>query len=685
LTKIVRVWSRIMSSQRTPGSTSPLGPRNLLEGPHTAEALSVLGRELIPAALESVKSRALTILRQCVNPTAGPPPSPSDGLLYGLIQSGKTSIITVVSALAADNGFDCIITLTSDINLLYDQTLERLKKALRGLRVLGKDDWADAVRFGRQLRSTPFAIACSKNVSKLQSLLDAFRTTHARRLSMLLIDDEADQASLNTRESSGTGDVSRINQVISDFRSYFTTNTYLQVTATPQALFLQRPNHRYRPSFTVLSEPGEGYVGGEVFFSEDSNLLRYVDIEEVNQFQRTNQPSPTPEIPVGMRRAILAFLVGATSEMILEQRDEGFAFLCHVSMRRLAHNLIVQMIDRLKEQTIAVLSDSSSPAYGRFLDELRAAYDDLMTTATQLADFENIVSRLKFYLPGANIKLINATSNEEIKLDSVYNIFVGGNKLGRGVTIRNLLVSYYGRNPNRPNADTVLQHARMYGYRRGTLDITRLFLPELLADRFRIIHQMENALRDLVNRHPEGKFEGIFISPPIQPTRSNVLDPNSIGLYVAGRSYNPRYPLRTQDAVAATQYFDSALAVYLDDRPFYEVSVDILIELLDEVKIDPRYGYDVWQRNTIKAALESVRNLHGNRGYLVVRRGRSLNEPRRETQGILSGGEDALAPRDAVTVFMYRQNENTRGETAAWWPQLRFADGNYVLAFSFER
>jgi hypothetical protein len=608
--------------------------------------------------------------------------------LYGLIQSGKTSIITVVSALAADNGFDFIIILTSDINLLYDQTLERLKKALRGLRVLGKDDWIDTARFNRQLRSTPFAVACSKNANKLRSLLDAFRTAQARRLSMLLIDDEADQASLNTRESRRTGDVSRINEVISDFRSYFAINTYLQVTATPQALFLQKPDHRYRPSFTVLSEPGEGYIGGEVFFSEDAVLLRDVNIEEVNQFQRTNQPSPIAEIPEGMKRAILAFLVGATSEMILSPRDEGFAFLCHVSMRRLAHGLIVQMIDRFKEQMITVLSDPSTPPYERLVDELRAGYDDLLLTAGRtgrMADFQDIILKLKFYLPGASIKLINATSNEEIKLDSVYNIFIGGNKLGRGVTIRNLLVSYYGRNPNRPNADTVLQHARMYGYRRDTLGITRLFLPEILANRYRIIHQMESALRDLVSRHPEGKFEGIYISPPIQPTRPNVLDPTSIGLYVAGGSYNPRYPLRTDDADVITGYFDRELAQCSDETSFYEVTVDRLIELLDKVEIDPHFGYDVWQKKTIKAALESVRSLHGNRGYLVVRRGRSLNEQRRETQGILSGGEDALAPRDAVTLFMYRQNENTRGERAAWWPQLRFADGNYVLAFSFER
>ena len=79
-----------------------------------------------------------------------------------------------------------------------------------------------------------------------------------------------------------------------------------------------------------------------------------------------------------------------------------------------------------------------------------------MRTENGLPDFISIVEKVKFYIRGANIRLVNALTNDEIKLDAAYNLFVGGNKLGRGVTIKNLLVSYYGRNPKRPNSDTVL-------------------------------------------------------------------------------------------------------------------------------------------------------------------------------------------------------------------------------------
>lgn len=254
------------------------------------------------------------------------------------------------------------------------------------------------------------------------------------------------------------------------------------------------------------------------------------------------------------------------------------------------------------------------------------------------------------------------------------------------MTIKNLLTSYYGRNPKRPNADTVLQHARMYGYRRSEIGVTRLFLPKKLGEHFRLIHQMENALRELVGQYPKGKFEGIYVSTPLRATRSNVLDPNSIGLYVAGRSYNPAYPLRTKEAQRNSEWLDSRLSDFKDQTRAVEVTIDDVSELLERCVPDHRFAVELWDLKAIKAALVKLKTLRGNRAYLVVRRNRDLREARRETQGILSGGEEALAPTDAPTLFIYRQNEVPgKNEIAVWWPQLRFPEGNYVLAFSFNR
>ncbi|OQB93270.1 MAG: Z1 domain protein [Parcubacteria group bacterium ADurb.Bin115] len=654
------------------------------DGPHTTEVLNVLANEIkYSESIVAITEKAAKLIEKSVDPIAGPPEYPSDGLLYGLIQSGKTSVITVASAMAVDNGFQFLLILTSNYDPLYEQTLERVRKVLRGLTVMGKDDWNDPARFQRQIRTTPFAIVCSKGVSKLRSLLDAFKMAGAKGLSTLIIDDEADQASLNTYTSKGGEQISSTNEIITQFRDFFPVNTYLQVTATPQALFLQRPDHRYRPSFTVLSAPGPGYVGGDVFFEAGSKLLKNVDLEEVDLLHTSHQPTPSGTIPTGLKKALCTFLIGATYKIIQNPAD-GYAFLCHVSHTKIDHQYIVNLIDRFKEETMNILQNASSVEIDRLIPQLKEAYIDLQQTQQGMPEFEKIIDKIKFYLRGASIKLINAASNEEIKLDSVYNIFVGGNKLGRGVTIKNLLVSYYGRNPKKPNADTVLQHARMYGYRQNDLGVTRLFLPEKLSEHFRLIHQMESALRDLVEKYPEGKFEGIFISSPLHATRPNVLDPNSIGIYVAGGYCNPSYPLRTDEVADNTEWLDKMLSQFDNGQPYSEVNIELLEEIIQKCKHDPRYGAELWNHKTLIAALDQIKSLYGNKAYIVVKRGRDLNEPRRETQNFLSGGEDNLAPKDAPTLFIYKLKKSNKG-MEAWWPALRFPDGNYVLAFSFER
>src|ERR1035438_8642461 len=225
-------------------------------GPHIQEALEVLSEKI--KNTDSILEKSEQIIENSVDPIAGPPDTPSDGLLYGLIQSGKTSIITAAAAMAADNGFKCIIILTSDNNPLYGQTYKRTRQALRGLKVLGKNEWEDKESFERQVRNSPFAVICSKNTKTLSGIIQAFKSAGAKGakgLPTFIVDDEADQASLNTQTSKGTDEISTINRLISELRQFFQVNTYLQVTATPQALFLQTPNHPFRPSFTVLSEP----------------------------------------------------------------------------------------------------------------------------------------------------------------------------------------------------------------------------------------------------------------------------------------------------------------------------------------------------------------------------------------------------------------------------------------------
>jgi hypothetical protein len=163
-----------------------------------------------------------------------------------------------------------------------------------------------------------------------------------------------------------------------------------------------------------------------------------------------------------------------------------------------------------------------------------------------------------------------------------------------------------------------------------------------------------------------------------------VLDPNSLVAYVAGESINPRYPLRTPEVAEHTKWIDERLRTIGDEERGRETTVDEILTLLKHCPNDPEKGGELWDLKMIQAALETIRNLLGSKAYLLVRRRRSLATVRRERQGILSGGEESLAPKDAPTLFLYRQNPTDKGEPEVWWPQLRFPEGsrNYVLSFS---
>jgi hypothetical protein len=670
------------------------------DGQHTTEALSALANEISDStSLHIIAERAAKILEYAVDPVSGNA-EPSYGLLYGLIQSGKTSVITITTAMAVDNGFKCILVLTSDLNPLYTQTLRRIRSQLRGLKVFGKSDW-DGPAFERQLRTSPFVVVCSKNSDHLSNLSEAFKkigaANGARGLPALIIDDEADQASLNTHtqknSKKSTADISTINKLISEFRTFFRTNTYLQVTATPQALFLQRPDHLYRPSFTVLSQPGPGYVGGEAFFEDASKLLKSVDIEEVDELKSGHQPSPTHRIPEGIRQALLTFWVAAAAKNI-QSPQENFSFLCHISHTKIDHRHIVDLFEIFREDTVNTFDEPAKSAYVKLRAGLSDAYRDLSETEPGMPSFEAVLQKIAFLLPAASIKEVNSNSDEEIVPDHPYSIFVGGNKLGRGVTIPNLITSYYGRNPKRPNSDTVLQHARMYGYRQRHIGVTRLFLPDKLAEHFRIIHQMETSLRALIEKHPQGEFEGICLVSPVQATRRNVLDPNAIGVYVAGGWVNPRYPLRTPATAEATKWLDDKLADYDKTQAYSVTDIATVIDLIEKCEPDPDLGAELWNKKTIRAALELWNNRkevgtdggareRSKKAYIRVSTERELEAPRRETQGFYSGGEDKDVPADAVTLFMFRLKKGAKGE-AVWLPQLRFPNGNYAIAFSFE-
>jgi hypothetical protein len=237
---------------------------------HSDEVLALLRKQIgNPEEVQEISETAKEVASKWVNPLSGGKEE-INGLIYGLIQSGKTGVLTVTGAIGADEGYRTLIILTSDNDPLYEQTLGRAKEAFPGIDIISKSDFKDADAFLQRVKGGTCSIVTTKNSSLLRTLVENFKKGNVKGLTCLIIDDEADQASLNTRGRKADGSRSAINDHIAELRGFFDKNTYLQVTATPQALFLQTPGHDFRPKFTVLSHPGSDYVGGEDFFGDKS-------------------------------------------------------------------------------------------------------------------------------------------------------------------------------------------------------------------------------------------------------------------------------------------------------------------------------------------------------------------------------------------------------------------------------
>jgi len=646
---------------------------------HCDQVLGLLKKQIgNEDEVRDISETAKEVVSKWINPLSGGKEE-TNGLVYGLVQSGKTGVLTVTGAMGADEGYRTIIILTSDNDPLYDQTIGRIQEAFPGIDILGKNDFKDDDAFLERIKGGTCAIVTTKNSSRLKTLIENFKKGRVRGLTCLIIDDEADQASPNTRASRSDGSASPINERITELRGFFDKNTYLQVTATPQALFLQSPGHSFRPKFTVLSHPGHDYVGGEDFFADSSKLVIEFDLHDITVLAPGPLPTPRIEIPKSLLTALDTFMVGATYKRS-KDLDENCAFLCHVSTRKSDHNHIVDLLRRYKKDLAAGLKAKSPKVVAR----LRAAYEELSSTHEGLraSSFDALLESIEFLSPGITVKLVNGETDEDVAVKSPYNLFVGGNKLGRGVTIKNLLVSYYGRHPKKPQADTVLQHARMYGYRRKDIGLLRLFLPPELHAVFKAINKMEKGLRDLIADNSSEEFRGVYVESGLSATRKNILAPGSIGVYSGGSNYNPAQVIRDESVKALTEKIDKKLEG-VADKGVIELPIKDIQELIGWTRPDHSHSEHVWNPIAVGESLGQFAKLHEHAtGYVYVDRDRGLEESRRETQGILSGdGEYRSVPGDKIGLYILR-TKSKKGHSASWWPQIRFPDGRYAFAFA---
>lgn len=181
---------------------------------HRDQVLALLQKQIgNPEEVKDISETAGEVATQWVDPLSGGKED-TNGLIYGLIQSGKTGVLTVSGAIDADEGYRTIIILTSDNDPLYEQTLGRVREAYPGIDIIGKKEFKDVDAFLQRIKGGTCAIVTTKNAGLLKTLVENFKTGRVRGLTCLIIDDEADQASLNTRTGrvDGTRSKSRVSR-----------------------------------------------------------------------------------------------------------------------------------------------------------------------------------------------------------------------------------------------------------------------------------------------------------------------------------------------------------------------------------------------------------------------------------------------------------------------------------------
>lgn len=480
---------------------------------------------------DAVVTTAARVISQ--SPDPGGPGRQVTGLALGKVQSGKTLSYTAVTALAVDNGFRITIVLAGTKNPLRVQTYNRLVRDLNlpkpGLVPFENPLPQDSEVIRSILHNGGHVlIVVLKNRKRIDNVTLLLDSPELRNHPTLIIDDEGDEASLNTQFRSGRR--SAIYNSILRLRSILPLHAYLAYTATPQANLLINGLDELAPNFAELIDPGSGYCGGNVFFGRDSNrYLRTIPLAGDPAVQAT-------QITPQLRFAIALFLVGGAIRWLRGDQDFHSA-LIHTSSLTVDHIVLQRSVNQL----ISLWKDifalpSTDPSRQDLVQLMRNAYDDLRNTVENIPAWEDIETRLRDEVWSTEVWMVNSLPIGRDPIAVPFrlknNILVGGNMLGRGVTLRGLAVTYITREAlQETNADTLEQRARWFGYKQRYLDVCRIFLTATLRGRYSELLQHEDDFWEALKRNQQ---QGISVSEwprmfrldmstwLLRPTRSQV-------------------------------------------------------------------------------------------------------------------------------------------------------------------
>lgn len=472
------------------------------------------------------------------------------GMVVGHVQSGKTANYTGLICKASDAGYKVIIVLAGMLNALRNQTQMRIdagfigKDSSRAMEVGNRPlseqlvgvGSLDQSRFPASLTTTthdfsietavrsnislsalkePLIFVIKKNKHSLENLARWLRNNnqHLQDYPMLLIDDEADNASVNT--SADLADATTINEGIRKLLSLFSRSAYLGYTATPFANIFIDPesdaemlgSDLFPRDFIIGLDPPTNYVGPEDIFGDDGGLTN--SVREITDYEtilplKHKKDFPLNSLPASLEDAIRTFILVRVLRILRGQNTSHNSMLVNISrFTRVQSVTKLLILERLN-----TLRNAISISY--LLNEAEALKNHEMGILFRLYEREfagsgycwaDVQKHLKLAIDPVGVVEVNQSVNGE-RLDySRRNypngrnvIAVGGLSLSRGLTLEGLTVSYFLRNSIM--YDTLMQMGRWFGYRDGFKDLCRIYMPPEAVSWYAHISEVLDELRD---------------------------------------------------------------------------------------------------------------------------------------------------------------------------------------------
>jgi hypothetical protein len=488
-----------------------------------------------------------------------PAPFQRRGLVMGDVQSGKTANYIGLCCKAADAGYRLVILLTGTIEHLRKQTQARLDKGFVGFetrtasvrgavpRKLYGVGMIDAQPQVQVLTTTesdfstilaaqvaihidgsaiPTLLVTKKNQNNLKNIIEwiSGSLTAQRKLQapILVIDDEADNASVNTAAGD---DPNRINRQIRELLGLSQKATYIGVTATPFAnAFTRHDSYHamvgddlFPKEFIYSLDPPSNYIGaarlfGDLAHDAPPSGYEFIPIDDAEEWLPLKHKisAEVSGLPGSLKAAICRFVVAvAIRDIRGSEMDKARSMMVNASrFTRVQNDIQARILEFMQTLKGDVEVYGGSARFDRLPSAqlLRAAYDEIVrqrariTSAAVVPEWEQVRSELKNTLVDRRISVDAVNSNNSVGAltfaGGERRIVVGGNSLSRGITLDGLCVSYFHRKPLAK--DTILQMGRWFGYRDGYEDLCALYISDDSQAAFAEAVETSNELRELI-------------------------------------------------------------------------------------------------------------------------------------------------------------------------------------------